>query len=114
MYIKLVLKSYEKSLLMKACRLLLFVGKTIELKTQQHWAMSLQSLPTKLKKYTVLRSPHIDKKSREQFELKTYQKALEFKNIKNKFIFLLFLDTIKLVQLNGVQLKCTFKAQTRL
>ncbi|MDP7328197.1 MAG: 30S ribosomal protein S10, partial [Prochlorococcaceae cyanobacterium ETNP7_MAG_30] len=28
-------------------------------------------LPTKIEKYTVLRSPHIDKKSREQFEIRT-------------------------------------------
>ena len=28
-------------------------------------------LPTKIEKYTVLRSPHIDKKSREQFETRT-------------------------------------------
>lgn len=114
MYIRLVLKSYERSLLTKACKLLLFVGKTLELKTMQRWNIKIQPLPTKLKKYTLLRSPHIDKKSREQIELKTYQKALEFENIKNKTVFLMFLDTIKLVQLNGVQLKCTFQAQTKL
>ena len=28
-------------------------------------------LPTKIQKYTVLRGPHIDKKSREQFEMRT-------------------------------------------
>ena len=28
-------------------------------------------LPTKIERYTVLRSPHIDKKSREQFETRT-------------------------------------------
>ena len=34
------------------------------------------SLPTCKKKYTVLRSPHIDKKSREQFEWKRYKKSI--------------------------------------
>lgn len=34
------------------------------------------SLPTKTFRYTVLRSPHVDKKSREQFELKQYSKIL--------------------------------------
>jgi small subunit ribosomal protein S10 len=29
-------------------------------------------LPTDIEKYTVLRSPHIDKKSREQFEMRTH------------------------------------------
>jgi small subunit ribosomal protein S10 len=28
-------------------------------------------LPTRIERYTVLRSPHIDKKSREQFEIRT-------------------------------------------
>ena len=34
-------------------------------------------LPTKIEKYTVLRSPHIDKKSREQFEVRTYKRLLD-------------------------------------
>lgn len=34
------------------------------------------SLPTKIERFTVLRSPHVDKKSREQFEIKTYKKSL--------------------------------------
>ena len=29
-------------------------------------------LPRRIEKFTVLRSPHIDKKSREQFEIRTY------------------------------------------
>ena len=32
-------------------------------------------LPTKTKRWTVLRSPHVDKKSREQFELKTHKRV---------------------------------------
>ena len=34
-------------------------------------------LPTKIEKYTVLRSPHIDKKSREQFEIRTHKRVLD-------------------------------------
>ena len=34
-------------------------------------------LPTKIEKYTVLRSPHIDKKSREQFEIRTHRRLLD-------------------------------------
>ena len=30
-------------------------------------------LPKKIKKYTVNRSPHVDKESREQFEVRTYK-----------------------------------------
>ena len=33
-------------------------------------------LPTKINRYTVLRSPHIDKKSREQFEVRTHKRLI--------------------------------------
>ena len=31
-------------------------------------------LPTRINKYTVLRGPHVDKKSREQFEIRTHKR----------------------------------------
>ncbi len=34
-------------------------------------------LPTSINKYTVLRGPHIDKKSREQFEIRTHKRLLD-------------------------------------
>ncbi len=34
-------------------------------------------LPTKISRYTVLRSPHIDKKSREQFEVRTHIRLMD-------------------------------------
>ena len=34
-------------------------------------------LPTRIEKFTVLRGPHIDKKSREQFEVRTHKRLLE-------------------------------------
>ncbi len=34
-------------------------------------------LPTKMERFTVLRSPHIDKKSREQFELQTHKRLID-------------------------------------
>ena len=34
-------------------------------------------LPTNIKRFTVLRSPHIDKKSREQFEMRTHKRLLD-------------------------------------
>jgi small subunit ribosomal protein S10 len=37
-------------------------------------------LPTKIQRWTVLRSPHVDKKSREQFELKTHKRLIEIKD----------------------------------
>jgi small subunit ribosomal protein S10 len=37
-------------------------------------------LPTAITKYTVNRSPHIDKKSREQFEVRTHKRLLDIIN----------------------------------
>jgi len=34
-------------------------------------------LPQRIQKFTVLRGPHIDKKSREQFEIRTYKRMLD-------------------------------------
>jgi small subunit ribosomal protein S10 len=34
-------------------------------------------VPTRVERYTVLRSPHIDKKSREQFEMRTHKRVID-------------------------------------
>ena len=34
-------------------------------------------LPTEINKYCVLRSPHVDKKSREQFEMRTHKRLMD-------------------------------------
>jgi small subunit ribosomal protein S10 len=34
-------------------------------------------LPVKTERWTVLRSPHVDKKSREQFELRTHKRLMD-------------------------------------
>ncbi|OGQ84000.1 MAG: 30S ribosomal protein S10 [Deltaproteobacteria bacterium RIFOXYA12_FULL_58_15] len=34
-------------------------------------------LPTKIHRYTVLRGPHVDKKSREQFEIRTHKRLMD-------------------------------------
>ena len=37
-------------------------------------------LPTRVSKYTVNRSPHVDKKSRDQFEIRTHKRLLDILN----------------------------------
>ena len=41
-------------------------------------------LPTKIHKYCVLRSPHVDKKSREQFEMRIHRRILDILNPTNQ------------------------------
>ena len=41
-------------------------------------------LPTRIERYTVLRSPHIDKKSREQFEIRTFKRLIYISNFNTR------------------------------
>jgi len=61
-------------------------------------------LPSRIKKITVLRSPHIDKKSREQFQIKKYKKLiyLDFLNEKQSVLLLSFLKNSELI---GIELE---------
>jgi len=34
-------------------------------------------LPTRIEKYTLLRSPHVNKKSRDQFEIRTHKRIMD-------------------------------------
>ena len=43
-------------------------------------------LPTQREVYTVLRSPHVDKKSREQFQMKTHKRLLDIMNPTSKTV----------------------------
>ena len=43
-------------------------------------------LPTDKEKYTVLRSPHVNKKSREQFQLCTYKRLVDIYSTSTKTI----------------------------
>ncbi len=41
-------------------------------------------LPTRIERYTVLRSPHVNKKSREQFEMRTHKRVIEISEASSK------------------------------
>lgn len=70
--IRLTLKSYDHRLLDGAV-------KQIVLTVKRTGAQVLGPVPMPNKKqcFTVLRSPHVDKKSREQFELTTHKRILD-------------------------------------
>ena len=46
------------------------------------------NLPTKIKKYTVLKSPHVNKKARDQFEIRTYKSYFKLLKYNSKEITL--------------------------
>src|ERR1041385_5266258 len=63
------------------------VGKIVE--TAQRTGAVVSGpilLPTHIKKYTVLRSPHVDKKSREQFEMRVHKRLIEIKSPTSKTV----------------------------
>jgi len=66
------LKAYDYKLLEKA---------TLEIvETAQRTGAQVVGpipLPTRIEKFCVLRSPHVDKKSREQFEVRTHKRLLD-------------------------------------
>jgi small subunit ribosomal protein S10 len=70
--IRLTLKSYDHQLLDKAVKLIV---STVKRTGSQ--LVGPVPLPNKRRCFTVLRSPHIDKKSREQFELTTHRRILD-------------------------------------
>lgn len=70
--IRLTLKSYDHQLLDKAVKQIVLTAKRTGSEI-----MGPVPLPNKKRCFTVLRSPHIDKKSREQFELTTHRRILD-------------------------------------
>ena len=68
-------------------------------------------LPTKKKKFTVLRSPHIDKKSREQFEWVRYKESI-FLSFQKVGTFSLFVFLLKNSAFPGVEIEINLKHST--
>jgi small subunit ribosomal protein S10 len=70
--IRIRLKAYDQRILDQS------VGEIVE--TAQRTGARVVGpipLPTRKNRYTVLRSPHVDKKSREQFEIRTHKRLLD-------------------------------------
>ncbi len=70
--IRLKLKSYDHRLLDNAVKQIVLTARRTGAQL-----MGPVPLPNKKKVFTVLRSPHVDKKSREQFELTTHKRVLD-------------------------------------
>ena len=91
------LKSFDLEFLNQTETSLLSVFSFFHLNQVKH-----QINPKKCKKITVLRSPHIDKKSREQFQLLSHKKTLVV-SIPNKNILLLVFEILKTFKFLGVE-----------
>lgn len=67
--------------------------------------------PKNCKKITVLRSPHIDKKSREQYQIRSHKRTFTA-TVLNKNIVLLFLKMLKNCHFIGTELEISMEYLT--
>lgn len=74
MALSIKLSSFNISALNNAVEALIKLSIGYNLKS------SLTPLPLKIQKFTVLRGPHVNKKAREQFEMRTHSKLLVLKS----------------------------------
>ena len=100
------LKSFDLEFLNQTETYLLSVFSFFHLNLLKH-----QINPKKCKKITVLRSPHIDKKSREQFQILSHKKTLVV-SIPNKKSLLLVFKISKTFKFLGVENEMTIEFLT--
>ncbi|MCX5925302.1 MAG: 30S ribosomal protein S10 [Candidatus Dependentiae bacterium] len=98
--IRLKLKSYDHRLLDKAVKLVVLTAKRTGAQL-----MGPVPLPNQKRCFTVLRSPHVDKKSREQFELTTHKRILDIVSPSEKTMN----DLMKLNLSSGVDVEINLK-----
>lgn len=70
--IRIRLKAYDHRVLDRSTREIVEIAKRTGARVS-----GPIPLPTKISRYTVLRSPHVDKKSREQFEIRTHKRLVD-------------------------------------
>ncbi len=73
--IRIKLKSFDYKLIDKAAEDIVSAAKRTGAKVS-----GPIPLPTEIEKFTVLRSVHVNKKSREQFEIRTYKRLIDIMN----------------------------------
>ena len=72
MKFRILLRSFDNDLINLACQQLRSTLTKTECKVS-----GVVSLPTKIKRFCVLRSPHVDKDSREHFEIRIYKRFID-------------------------------------
>lgn len=74
--LRIRLKSYDHRILDQSVKSIVDAVKRFGIKMS-----GPVPLPTERSLYTVLRSPHVDKKSREQFELRVHKRLIELNDV---------------------------------
>lgn len=79
--IRIKLKSYDPNLIVNSCNKITETALRTEAKI-----IGPIALPTKRKLYCVLRSPHVDKDSREHFEVRTHSRMIDIYTLSSQTI----------------------------
>ena len=107
MICEITFKSFHENYTKYFIKLLYYILFLLKIKI---FKIKVINLPSKKSLYTILRSPHVNKKSREQFFLKSYKKVL-YLYINQEYNKHLFKYFIYLISLNsvGIQLSVNYK-----
>lgn len=84
--IRITLQSFNSVLLNESCKQIVEILKNEDSITNIAGPISF---PTKKKSYCVLRSPHVNKDSREQFEIRRYKKIIDIYSISKEMLSIL-------------------------
>ena len=87
MKFRIMLRSFKNDLINKSSEQLKTTLSNTDCKVS-----GVVALPTKIKRFCVLRSPHVDKKSREHFEIRLYKRLIDI-NTESPSILDLLLKT---------------------
>ena len=102
---------------------LIFILKSLgDIRTKTSFSAFQHSKPTTIKRITVLKSPHVNKKAQEQFESRTYKtqvslytaQTLKFLKILKKIQFKLFADVNIKIRVAISDRKFNFKSRKKL
>lgn len=103
--ILLQIKAYEKSFINDFIKNL---QKNLTEKLQNNFSIKIIGMPTRKTLFTVLRSPHIDKEARDQFEMRTFKKSIVLQIPINFFTIIQIIQQIK-TQFSGIEIKLCLK-----
>jgi small subunit ribosomal protein S10 len=86
--IRIKLESFDPEILVSSCQKIITVLENVRLDS-----IGIVTLPTRKRIYCVLRSPHVDKDSREHFEIRVHKRILEIQYDSEVPIFDLLSET---------------------
>lgn len=112
--IQIRFKSFESLMLLKTFQVFKALVPFLILSKQPNKRLKCVQRPMHRLSFTVLRSPHIDKKSREQFEIRTYTQHLRLRLQSQNVLNSIVLELLQQTKWPGVELQIQMNHVTSL